>query len=160
MRSIHPQNFITIASIVLEICSGQRTGRRPPKCHGDPIIRPVFDKCIIINRDSRMDASLYMQCSYSNHWLVSNSIIDESMIIILKRGVNTVTKAFFKLANWKIFFHLKRSKQMKKVLELLRYFLVSPGTSGWSCDFCFHSWAWCASLSSLVISAIFFCFWI
>ena len=23
MRSIHPQNFITIASIVLEICSGQ-----------------------------------------------------------------------------------------------------------------------------------------
>ena len=25
MRSIHPQNFITIASIVLEICSGQNS---------------------------------------------------------------------------------------------------------------------------------------
>ena len=24
MRSIHPQNFITVASIVLEICSGQK----------------------------------------------------------------------------------------------------------------------------------------
>ena len=29
-RSIHPQNFITIGSIVLEICSGQRTGRCRP----------------------------------------------------------------------------------------------------------------------------------
>ena len=30
MRSIHPWNFITLARVVLEICSGQRTGRRPP----------------------------------------------------------------------------------------------------------------------------------
>ena len=47
MRSIHPQNFITLASIVLEICSGQRMGdaaipaRQPAT--GDNIIRPVFD---------------------------------------------------------------------------------------------------------------------
>ena len=44
MRSIHPWSFITIASIVLEICSGQRMGdaARPPTT-GDNIIRPVFD---------------------------------------------------------------------------------------------------------------------
>ena len=42
MRSIHPWNFITLARVVLEICSRQRTGRRPPAM-GDPIIRPVFD---------------------------------------------------------------------------------------------------------------------
>ena len=30
MRSIHPQNIITIGNIVLEICSRQRTGRCPP----------------------------------------------------------------------------------------------------------------------------------
>ena len=28
MRSIHPQNFITIASIVLEICSGQNSSMK------------------------------------------------------------------------------------------------------------------------------------
>ena len=42
MRCIHPWNFITVARIVLEICSGQRSGHRPPAI-GDPIIRPVFD---------------------------------------------------------------------------------------------------------------------
>ena len=46
MRPIHASNFITIASIVLEICSGQSTGRRlhaHPDATGDPLIRPVFD---------------------------------------------------------------------------------------------------------------------
>ena len=28
IRSIHPQNFITIASIVLEICSGQNSSMK------------------------------------------------------------------------------------------------------------------------------------
>ena len=28
MRSIHPQNFITLASIVLEICSGQKSSMK------------------------------------------------------------------------------------------------------------------------------------
>ena len=28
MRSIHPQNFITITSIVLEICSGQNSSMK------------------------------------------------------------------------------------------------------------------------------------
>ena len=28
MRSFHPQNFITIASIVLEICSGQNSSMK------------------------------------------------------------------------------------------------------------------------------------
>ena len=28
MRSIHPQNFITIASIVMEICSGQNSSMK------------------------------------------------------------------------------------------------------------------------------------
>ena len=28
MRSIHPQNFITLASIVLEICSGQNSSMK------------------------------------------------------------------------------------------------------------------------------------
>ena len=28
MRSIHPQNFITLASIVLEICSGQNSSKK------------------------------------------------------------------------------------------------------------------------------------
>ena len=28
MRSIHPQNFITIASIVLEMCSGQNSSMK------------------------------------------------------------------------------------------------------------------------------------
>ena len=28
MRSIHPQNFITIASILLEICSGQNSSMK------------------------------------------------------------------------------------------------------------------------------------
>ena len=28
MRSIHPQNFITIASIVLEICTGQNSSMK------------------------------------------------------------------------------------------------------------------------------------
>ena len=28
MRSIHPQNFITIATIVLEICSGQNSSMK------------------------------------------------------------------------------------------------------------------------------------
>ena len=47
MRSIHPQNFIaSFGDIVLEICFGQRTGRRP-SATGDPIIRPVFDGRII-----------------------------------------------------------------------------------------------------------------
>ena len=50
MRSIHPWNFITLARVVLEICSGQRTGRRSPAqmpATGDPIIRPVFDGRVI-----------------------------------------------------------------------------------------------------------------
>ena len=28
MRSVHPQNFITLASIVLEICSGQNSNMK------------------------------------------------------------------------------------------------------------------------------------
>ena len=47
----------------LEICSGQRTGRRP-SAMGDPIMRPVFDgrkKSFII-----MDAlSKYQNCGFS-----------------------------------------------------------------------------------------------
>ena len=31
MRSIHPQNFITIASIVLEICTGQNSSMKKKK---------------------------------------------------------------------------------------------------------------------------------
>ena len=31
MRSIHPQNFITIASIVLEICTGQNSSMKVNK---------------------------------------------------------------------------------------------------------------------------------
>ena len=31
MRSIHPQNFITLASIVLEICSGQNSSKKLTK---------------------------------------------------------------------------------------------------------------------------------
>ena len=44
LRSIHPWCFITVASIVLEICSGQRMGdaARPPTT-GDNIICPVFE---------------------------------------------------------------------------------------------------------------------
>ena len=39
-----PINFITVASIVLEICSGQRMGDvASPPATGDHIIRPVFD---------------------------------------------------------------------------------------------------------------------
>ena len=34
MRSIHPWNFITLARVVLEICSGQRTGHHPPARQG------------------------------------------------------------------------------------------------------------------------------
>ena len=35
MRSIHPQNFITIASIVLEICSGQKSSIKKKKSKGN-----------------------------------------------------------------------------------------------------------------------------
>ena len=36
IRSVHPQNFITIACIVLEICTGQNSnmGKKTPKNKG------------------------------------------------------------------------------------------------------------------------------
>ena len=34
LDDIHPWNFITVARIVLEICSRQRSGRHPPARHG------------------------------------------------------------------------------------------------------------------------------
>ena len=37
MRSIHPQNFITIASIVLEICSGQKSSMKINKGNNSKI---------------------------------------------------------------------------------------------------------------------------
>ena len=40
MRSIHPQNFITIVSTVLEICSGQNSSMKITKGNNSKIKQP------------------------------------------------------------------------------------------------------------------------
>ena len=83
MRSINPWNFITVASIVLEICSGHRMGdaARPPAhppATGDHIIRPVFDGRI--KRKKMLVTSIF---SLSHHVLYLIIICNLYILFIL-----------------------------------------------------------------------------
>ena len=47
MRSIHPQNFISIASIVLEICSGQKSSMKVNKGNNSKKANKSYGSCAL-----------------------------------------------------------------------------------------------------------------
>ena len=62
MRSIHPQNFITIASIVLEICSGQKSSMKINKGQLNKVKQELRFMCTALPLDE-----IYPPTKFHNH---------------------------------------------------------------------------------------------